>query len=50
MVGIAEDDKGLMMLDLKTVNDVLVRVTGRGDRTVMLWQDAAGGLEADYFG
>jgi long-chain acyl-CoA synthetase len=32
-----------MMLDLKTVNDVLVRATGRGDRAVMLWQDAAGG-------
>ncbi len=30
------------MLDLKTVNDVLVRATGRGDRSVMLWQDAAG--------
>ncbi len=30
------------MLDLKTVNDVLVRATGRGDRAVMLWQDAAG--------
>jgi long-chain acyl-CoA synthetase len=24
------------------VNDVLVRATGRGDRAVMLWQDAAG--------
>jgi long-chain acyl-CoA synthetase len=31
-----------MMLDLKTVNDVLVRATGRGDRATMLWQDAAG--------
>ena len=31
-----------MMLDLKTVNDVLVRATGRGDRAVMLGQDAAG--------
>ena len=31
-----------MMLDLKTVNDVLVRATGRGDRDVMLWLDAAG--------
>jgi long-chain acyl-CoA synthetase len=31
------------MLDLKTVNDVLVRAMGRGDRDVMLWQDAAGG-------
>jgi long-chain acyl-CoA synthetase len=30
------------MLDLKTVNHVLVRATGRGDRAVMLWQDAAG--------
>jgi long-chain acyl-CoA synthetase len=30
------------MLDLRTVNDVLVRATGRGDRTVMLRQDAAG--------
>ena len=31
-----------MMLDLKTVNDVLVRATGRGDRAVMLWLDGAG--------
>ena len=30
------------MLDLKTVNDVLVRATGRGDRAVMLGQEAAG--------
>jgi len=30
------------MFDLATVNDVLARVTGRGDRTVMLCQDAAG--------
>ena len=30
------------MFDLKTMNDVLVRATGRGDRPVMLWQDAAG--------
>jgi len=30
------------MLDLKTVNDVLVRATGRGDRAAMLWQDAVG--------
>ncbi|HEU5342391.1 long-chain fatty acid--CoA ligase [Edaphobacter sp.] len=30
------------MFDLKTMNDVLVRVTGRGNRAVMLWQDAAG--------
>ncbi|MCU1224482.1 MAG: AMP-dependent synthetase and ligase [Edaphobacter sp.] len=30
------------MLDLKTVNDVLVRATGRGERPVMLYQDAAG--------
>jgi long-chain acyl-CoA synthetase len=38
----SRDDKGSMMLDLKTVNDVLVRATGRGDRTVMLWQAGAG--------
>jgi len=30
------------MFDLKTVNDVLGRVTGRGDRPVMLWQDLDG--------
>ena len=30
------------MFDLATVNDVLARVTGHGDRTAMLWQDAAG--------
>jgi long-chain acyl-CoA synthetase len=30
------------MFDIKTMNDVLVRATGRGDRPVMLWQDAAG--------
>jgi len=30
------------MFDLKTMNDVLVRTTGRGDRPVMLWQDSAG--------
>src|ERR1700729_1160793 len=30
------------MFDLKTMNDVLVRATGRGARTVMLWQDGAG--------
>ena len=30
------------MFDLATVNDVLVRATGRGERAVMLWQDAAG--------
>jgi len=30
------------MFDLKTMNDVLVRVTGRGNRAVMSWQDAAG--------
>ena len=30
------------MFDLKTLNDVLARVTGRGDKTVMMWQDAAG--------
>src|SRR5580704_17340180 len=27
------------MFDLKTMNDVLVRATGRGDRPVMLWQN-----------
>src|SRR3984885_5355566 len=30
------------MFDLKTVNDVLGIVTGRGDTVVMLWQDADG--------
>ncbi len=30
------------MFDLKTMNDVLVRATGRGDRPVMLWQNGAG--------
>ena len=30
------------MFDLVTLNDVLARVTGRGDRAVMLWQDADG--------
>src|SRR5271170_4050131 len=28
------------MFDLVTMNDVLVRATGRGDRAVMMWQDA----------
>ena len=27
------------MFDLKTMNDVLVRATGRGAREAMLWQD-----------
>lgn len=30
------------MFDLTTLNDVLAKVTVRGDRTVMKWQDAAG--------
>jgi long-chain acyl-CoA synthetase len=30
------------MFDLTTVNDVLVRATGRGDRVAMMWQDADG--------
>ncbi len=30
------------MFDLRTVNDVLVRATARGERAVMMWQDAAG--------
>ena len=30
------------MFDLTTLNDVLVRATGRGDRTVMMCQDADG--------
>ena len=30
------------MFDLATVNDVLVRATGRGDRAAMLWLDGAG--------
>ena len=29
------------MFDLRTVNDVLVRATGRGDRAVMMAQDSA---------
>src|SRR6185312_15200773 len=31
-----------IMFDLATMNDVLVRATGRGDRAVMMWQDGAG--------
>ena len=30
------------MFDLTTLNDVLVKLTGRGERTVMQWQDADG--------
>ena len=30
------------MFDLKSLNDVLARVTGRGESTVMLWLDADG--------
>lgn len=30
------------MFDLKTLNDVLARVTGRGDKTAMMWLDATG--------
>jgi long-chain acyl-CoA synthetase len=30
------------VLDVTTVNDVLVKATGGGDRAVMLWQDGAG--------
>jgi long-chain acyl-CoA synthetase len=30
------------MFDLVTLNDVLVKATGRGSRAVMLWQDADG--------
>ncbi|GGG76171.1 AMP-dependent synthetase/ligase [Edaphobacter dinghuensis] len=30
------------MFDLTTLNDVLVKVTGRGERPVMRWQDATG--------
>ncbi len=30
------------MFDLTTLNDVFVRVTGRGDRAVMIWQDMTG--------
>ena len=30
------------MFDLTTLNDVLVRASGRGDRTVMLWLDTDG--------
>jgi long-chain acyl-CoA synthetase len=32
----------MSMFDLTTLNDVLVRATGRGDRAVMMWQDADG--------
>src|ERR1700748_312679 len=31
-----------MTQDLQTLNDVLALATGRGDQTVMLWQDKAG--------
>lgn len=31
------------MRELKTVNDVLLKVTGHGDRAVLTWQDAHGG-------
>jgi len=30
------------MFELTTLNDVLVKVSGRGDRTVMKWQNAVG--------
>ena len=30
------------MLDLKTLNDVMLKVTGRGSKEAMLWQDAGG--------
>lgn len=30
------------MFDLMTLNDVLVKATGRGDQAVMMWQDADG--------
>src|SRR5271155_1975214 len=32
----------MSMVDLSSVNDVLGKVTGRGDAVVMLWQDADG--------
>src|SRR5258708_29328747 len=32
----------MRMFDLSSVNDVLGKVTGRGDAVVMLWQDADG--------
>src|SRR5260370_5025248 len=32
----------MSMFDLRSVNDVLGIVTGRGDAVVMLWQDADG--------
>src|SRR5258708_33826506 len=32
----------MSMFDLSSVNDVLRKVTGRGDAVVMLWQDADG--------
>ena len=35
-------DEGKCMVELKTVNDVLVKVSGQGDRAVMLWQDLDG--------
>src|ERR1700743_460156 len=31
------------MFNLTTVNDVLAKVTGRGDQTGMFWQDTGGG-------
>jgi long-chain acyl-CoA synthetase len=33
----------MSMFDLTTVNDVLGRATGRGDKAVMMWQDVDGG-------
>src|SRR5260370_39291519 len=32
----------MSMFDLSSVNDVLGKVTGRGEAVVMLWQDADG--------
>ncbi len=37
------------MFDLVTMNDVLVKATGRGDVVVMLWQERGWGVEADHF-
>lgn len=40
--------------DLKTVNDVLVKVTSRGTKQALLWQDAAGAWQpitsAQFYG
>ena len=37
------------MFDLRSVNDVLAMVTGRGDAVVMLVAGCGWGVEADHF-